>query len=328
VTLVWNQIRLTRAAPPGRAGTEDDRRRVYQAALQQSEELFTIASQAGPASRPLPLFYALSQAGRAIAAAYEPDDWVLRGHGLKADVREPITKTLVRPEGRGAFEVVSSVLLAPRLARPEEVGALWSSLPDLADTPLPDLEWDEALFFGQSDVGTIPRSTPIHGAIVFGWVPTNPDQIAEKLQHYPTARDGTIDSPPGVPPMRRPTPRGSGLLMLWPVRDEHGQIFREIGNIAPEYRYLGERWIRPALGSDDATLPPLMTWWALLFAFSILARYEPAIWVDALNLNESPIAVHVADALDEALEAVPQLVLEALTRRQHLHWRPIPGAIR
>jgi hypothetical protein len=42
---------------------------VYVAALQQAEQLFHAAREAGFASSPLLLFYGLSQAGRAIAAA-------------------------------------------------------------------------------------------------------------------------------------------------------------------------------------------------------------------------------------------------------------------
>ena len=43
---------------------------VFQAALTQAEELWEAASAVGAASRPLPLFYCLSQAGRAICAAW------------------------------------------------------------------------------------------------------------------------------------------------------------------------------------------------------------------------------------------------------------------
>jgi hypothetical protein len=63
-------IRATRASPPGRAGDDEERRRVYGAALAQFDELIAAASVVGPASRPLPLFYALSQAGRAVAAGH------------------------------------------------------------------------------------------------------------------------------------------------------------------------------------------------------------------------------------------------------------------
>lgn len=62
-TWALSVIRATRAEPPGRAGSDPDRRATYGAALQQFDELLAAAAVAGHASRPLPLFYALSQAG-------------------------------------------------------------------------------------------------------------------------------------------------------------------------------------------------------------------------------------------------------------------------
>ena len=44
----------------------------------------------------------------------------------------------------------------------------------------------------------------------------------------------------------------------------------------------------------------------------MLARYHPEAWVKALEVNESPLAVPLEDALDMAINAVPHLVLEAL----------------
>lgn len=56
---------------------------MFQSALAQAEELWDAASVAGPASRPLPLFYCLSQAGRAVCAAWTRGDrWKPRTHGL------------------------------------------------------------------------------------------------------------------------------------------------------------------------------------------------------------------------------------------------------
>ena len=62
-------------------------------------------------------------------------------------------------------------------------------------------------------------------------------------------------------------------------------------------------------------MPPLLMWWALLFGLSILARYHPRPWTEALALDRSPLAVPLMDALEEALGAVPHLVLEALRQR-------------
>lgn len=66
----WRQVRSKRASPPGFAEADEARREVFQAAVAQSEELWDAAATSGPASRPLPLFYCLSQAGRAVCAAW------------------------------------------------------------------------------------------------------------------------------------------------------------------------------------------------------------------------------------------------------------------
>jgi hypothetical protein len=46
----------------------------------------------------------------------------------------------------------------------------------------------------------------------------------------------------------------------------------------------------------------------------MLARYEPRLWVRSLDLNASPVAVFIQDTLEEALDAVPHLVADALLR--------------
>lgn len=56
----------------------------------------------------------------------------------------------------------------------------------------------------------------------------------------------------------------------------------------------------------------------------MLARYEPRLWLAALDLNTSPVAVHIRDALDEALEAVPRLVAQALVGQSMLEPARVP----
>jgi hypothetical protein len=88
-------LRATRYALPGSARVHSDRRVTYVAALHQAEDLFS-ADKAGPASSPLLLFYGLSQAGHAIAAAstvLQADDWhsaVVQGRR-----RRRVTDTLI-----------------------------------------------------------------------------------------------------------------------------------------------------------------------------------------------------------------------------------------
>src|SRR4051794_26337130 len=84
-------VRATRAAPPGAAANDPDRRATYGAALAQFDELMSAARMSSPASRPLALFYALSQAGRAMAAAHGDARWRLRMHGLACpDLDQPV----------------------------------------------------------------------------------------------------------------------------------------------------------------------------------------------------------------------------------------------
>jgi hypothetical protein len=86
----WLDIRFSRSSKPHLAARSEDRGAVYTWALEQFEQLMVAAEASGAASRPLPLSYALSQAGRAITAAHrEEDDWTHHAHGLTVQ-REPM----------------------------------------------------------------------------------------------------------------------------------------------------------------------------------------------------------------------------------------------
>jgi hypothetical protein len=63
----WSVLRGLRANPPGRAAEDDRRRSVFAASLEQAEQFLSAAVDVGHATKPVQLFYALSQAGRAIA---------------------------------------------------------------------------------------------------------------------------------------------------------------------------------------------------------------------------------------------------------------------
>src|SRR5713226_9643505 len=85
----WRRLRRLRVSPPVLAGPDVDeaRTRVFQAAMTQAEELWEAASAVGAASQPLPLFYCLSQAGRAICAAWSRDNWRPTTHGISSRVQ-------------------------------------------------------------------------------------------------------------------------------------------------------------------------------------------------------------------------------------------------
>ena len=61
---------------------------VIQSPLAQAEELWEAASVLAPTSRPLPLFYALSQVTRPVSAAWvDSGPWQRTTHGLKSEER-------------------------------------------------------------------------------------------------------------------------------------------------------------------------------------------------------------------------------------------------
>ncbi|MGW9316795.1 YaaC family protein [Streptomyces albidoflavus] len=63
----WERLRASRSSRPGRA-SGGARAKTYATALEQAQQMFRAAEGVGPQTRPLLVFYGLSQAGRAIAA--------------------------------------------------------------------------------------------------------------------------------------------------------------------------------------------------------------------------------------------------------------------
>ncbi len=105
------------------------------------------ATSVGYPARPPPLFYAISQAGRAIAAVHADDPWELSGHGLKYELRRPLFESIVKPApgNSDSFSSVCTALSQDALGRPVELGALWCSLPDFWGIDLPGERWPRAL---------------------------------------------------------------------------------------------------------------------------------------------------------------------------------------
>jgi hypothetical protein len=76
----------------------------------------------------------------------------------------------------------------------------------------------------------------------------------------------------------------------------------------------GARFLIPALPLAPNWAPqPIVSWWLLLFSLATTTRYEPAQWLDAINVSNSALAVPIEEALDLALEAIPRLALICLS---------------
>ena len=300
----WYHLRASRADP-----RVPDRRRVYQAALQQAEELWVAARGAGPAGRPLPMFYFLAQAGRAVVAARGGDD--VKVHGLTVpDPPSEVLRSVVGPtKDHGWFQAVAKSTGSPHLASPVALGALMASLPELAGLKGLHQEWLPAIRVWPGPLPADPFSSGLAQMTLVGEAPGTvilPNRLDDlaglsaALKPYPDAAATRRTLQVSL------TPAGRGYVLWWPRSDPSEDPLPS--------RYGGDeyRWMRPDLPTGDRPPSILTTWWAVLFTLSMLARYHPVEWAEALDVDRSPSAVILEKTMEVALEIVPQLVLEGI----------------
>jgi hypothetical protein len=295
------------------------RRQTFAAAMGQFEEQFTAAKVVTAATRPLNLYYGLCQAGMALAAAHADDPWSFSSHGLHLDRRADLVDMMVRPDGEGGFQRVAAATGSPGITEPVSLGALWASLPDLSPAGfLPGSTPPVPLAFLTDAVSGRPQARLLLPGEMPPIGPAFVTRFGEIMTDYPSAAGWAIPmEADAIRPPARFSPNWQ-VALRWPATEIHGDMSEEAveafyDKIAPEYRYNGDRFLRPAVDSTKSAPPsPLMTWWLLLYSFSILARYDPRRWTQLPDLDSSKAAVQLEYALEEALLAVPHLVLEAL----------------
>lgn len=309
-------IRAMRSRPLGRAGTDAARRKVFSAALGQFDELLDAAQVAGPASRPLPLYYALNQAGRAIVAAFQDPGkgWVPTQHGLAARMSDDgglqgvSIKTQPRASEGGSVHLLSEALDTPRLQHPTMLANVWAAIPGFPNPGLGagclrplqiNIQW------GRFEGGyrallrlEHPYAPPTADKVAIG------DLIRKSFPH--AAQGLVIREVLKVPDHFH----AYQSTICWKNKDGT--------SVHPKLRahqYLGNWWLLPRLNRHGDVLSGLMLWWTLLLALSEIARYHPAEWTSALDPDEAWTTVPIEEVLQSALEIVPRLVLEALQRK-------------
>lgn len=303
-------LRGSRAKPPHRAGADHHRRGIYGASLEQFEQLLRAAEAVGPAARPLPLFYALSQAGRAIVAA-RGENLNVNGHGLTEDRQtQPEANLLHRRvkrkparDGRDAFGAVSQAIGSPEPQSPIELGEIWVGLPGTYMIPqsLWQRDWRQVLVvFGDRPNENKEGEAEIQVAS-FGGNPHHDEMATVLAQRYPS-----------LPVKTKLGQKGNGSLPLgnW-VAVLSWASDHDFDSIAPQDPGIGSgssRHLRPTLAGDRELLNPLMLWWILLFGLSVFARYHPSLWIEVLEVDSSELAVPLEGVLDKALSVIPTLV--------------------
>jgi hypothetical protein len=299
----------------------------------------------------------MTQAGVAISAAHKLGNWSAYSHGLTLDSVPDILEIPVWPEGYGAYQVVSEAVGSPVITGKVTIGALWASLPELGFVPLKGggklpgsldllpgsvptpnsrsvityspggaMVTDNGVHeFYNNPEDAIRATTPTATLYVNSEMPQVADAhswLAKLGELYPGAQDADFVDP--AQPFEETVPgKRFAAELKWPLppgaamdADFSKAYFEEK---APQYIHVGDKYLRPSVESGLEPPSPMMTWWLLLYAFSILARYAPRKWVDALNpdaANSSAAALQYA--LDTALERVPHLVLEALDKKPWL----------
>lgn len=326
---IWAEIRALRADPPGRA-TNGPRKKVFGAALQQAEELFRSAETLGPSTRPINIFYGLSQATRALAAAGIVDNqaWQLRGHGITHErgFDRALSSVIFKesPDIRGAYTSLADLLKSARSDRPV---LLVDALASLPHTPDGD-SWTtraRSLSYRLRPQGMDGASYVIsHDYFIetAGWPlpPTGVSADIENLRrwaldyletNFPILASG-LPLPDDYPQMRVEDGRRI-LTIKFHSPDSLGsnwqreRVIQDLGT-----QYYGQPFAFPCFPGFAAPQHPLIVWWACLWCFSMYARYEPSRWSSLTDVDTSKDAVGIETLLEDSLDIVPELVLREL----------------
>jgi hypothetical protein len=348
--MAWRHLRSLRAKTPGAAGANPARRSMFTASLEQAEQLFAAAASAGVMTKPLQLYYGLSQAGRAIAAVAPnvPDQqqgkpaepWKLSGHGIAIPTMQQAVAACggslgllpVADKGLGAFTQMAGILGCGSLIdkKPDgspaarvTVGQIWGTLPESV------MFWlDGRVGFPMLEIQNGPFGT-ISGT---GWESATlepiPDSdknagivgLKEFLGHYPDAGSWALPAevlgtdPADTWSLGKIHPEFNVLTLLWPEVATPGKPRDVLIGVEARVgaRYFNTAYLFPALGDNARPLHPLLAWWATLYALSMVARYEPVAWTEMTAINTSSEATSIEHLLDTALIRLPRLVLDVI----------------
>jgi len=324
----WQRLRWLRAHPPGHAAKNRERRDAFAASLEQAEQLVRSAATLGPETRPINLFYGLSQGTRAVMAAREPSDerlWLSNhGIGYKGSLDRSITNIAVEElaKPRGAFTSLARVLRSPGLPEPVPLGDLMAALP----LRVPDSSWSSrpraiAVHHLNQSEGGILTSSPYVFAGTGLWPVLDRSQgeladsrrmLSEYIEnHYPDLR-GTEPRPDG---QARLTVGDSGMQFVVKLDlEQHlgSDALRQQVLESRTQRFGDQQFAIPVFGDQHAPCHPTVVLWAVLWTFSMLARYVPVRWSQCLDVDSSQDATALEEILQDSLSMVPWALLDAL----------------
>lgn len=265
---------------------DDDLQSLFATGLHQAEQQFKAATTIGPESRPLNLFYGLSQAGRAIAVAASLSRATLArldGHGITCrDLqnfrkhRVPDLSTLVvrsRDSQDASFPVLSKILESQDLSSAINLGQLWEVLvePQLHE---PLIALQNPVLLARADELLGPEGSGTKFLYLDG-IPASEDfndpvSFANFAASYPSLAGSTFDRVTGHSSVRDGRSDTQSIQVSWTVSSGGSSGATDSIGI-----YRQSLFVLPAPPGGDRPMHPLMIWWAVLFGLSMLARYEP-----------------------------------------------------
>ena len=333
----WTELRRLRSKRP-KYVTSGERGRVFSAAMKQSEDLWVAAGDVSDSVSPMLMYYGLLQGATALSAANPAPTWKpIAGHGLSFpdplgsfDAVPTLRQMRVTEAGRGFVQQLADFLSSPVLGEGVLLDQLVAALPYGPD-PRP-----ESIIPGPLTVAN-PRWGPLDRTLLLVGVPpllvgeenlgVSSDDVALRdengfydwLSHYPALAG--LGTPTAFGPVvaSAVVRNRYELHVSWENLGQANTAEAYQAMSTPQYirdmpnavtgSILGSRTIFPALGTNTDSMHPLITWWTLLYAFSMLARYHPHRWVTLLDIDKSVDAIEVETCLRIAPNVVPMLLL-------------------
>lgn len=300
----WRQLRESRANPRGLAKGHKHRSALYNAALEQSQQLFSAAASLDYAVRPIALFYGLSQGARALYAAHSVGDYHMQsGHGIKVtnmNTHPQIEDLRMACTQRGEFVSIARLTGSEIWQADTTLAEVWATIPELRLRPIGGTAPAKVLSMLGPD--KLTGNISLLGADVDpSWDESTLSAYLDA--HYPCLQ-GHQQAPGRVPIS---THESGGTNIARVIGDESRQRVEYAATISRG------AFAFPALGGAPRSTNSLLSWWALLLALSMRARYDPESWLRDLDVDRPKSrATLLEEALDVAIDVLPALLFRVL----------------
>jgi hypothetical protein len=220
-----------------------------------------------------------------------------------------------------SFAAISTLFGRETFAGAVRLGDVWSSIPSVAGLLPSELRAGANRPIWLVPKNPTERAAPYPHLAVWSHIDiTAVDDDASDLtdrlvEHYlPSgAPYPRLYAPQGIAPQYEQTPLGLGVRVSFQAAHAslagHRRTLSEISTDAAGFEPFA---LMPSLGGGHLSL--LARWWLVLYGMSMVARYEPGRWMDALDLGGATTAAAIEELLNVALDEIPNVLWKELSR--------------